>query len=60
MSRVRSKKQYIPDGAIVEPDGSWFYRYTEEERKEFMEKYITPGSMFGPPIGYGELVCHAE
>jgi hypothetical protein len=59
MARSRNKK-YIPEGAIIQPDGSWFYRFTEEERKEFMDKYKTPGTMFGPPIGYGELVCNAD
>lgn len=60
MGRHRNKKQYIPQGATIWSDGSWFYRYTEEERKEFMEKYCTPGNMFGPPIGYGELVCSID
>jgi hypothetical protein len=58
MGRIRSKKRYIPKGAVIQPDGSWFYRYTEEERKEF--KPLPCGNMFGLPIGYGELVCTAD
>jgi hypothetical protein len=60
MKRNRSKKRFIPEGAIVSPDGSWFYKYTEEDLKDF----VIPASLkeigFGKPIGFGELICTAD
>jgi hypothetical protein len=54
----KNRTSYIPKGAVRYPDGSWYYKYTEEERKEF--KPLPIGNMFGLPIGYGELVCTAD
>lgn len=52
--RNRSKRRHIPGGAVIYPDGGWFYKYSEEELATIK---MPIGCMFGPPIGYGELVC---
>lgn len=57
VKRNRSKRRHIPVGAIIQPNGSWFYKYSEEERATIK---MPVGCMFGPPIGYGELVCESN
>jgi hypothetical protein len=59
MKLNRSKKRFIPEGAVIRPDGSWTYYFTAEERAE-MALSMSKDSMFGPAISYGVLVCTLE
>lgn len=55
MWRNRNKKRFIPEGAVVEADGSWFYKYTEEDKSKMIPWINNLG--IGPyPTGTGELV----
>lgn len=55
MKRNRSRKRYIPKGAEIYSDGSWFFKF-----KDPKSVYRADGTLLGFPTGFGEMVCNAE